>query len=100
MLGLQKYRSAGFNLIGFPCNQFGGQAPKSSDGEREAAFSKFGFEFPIMVSTASSCQMQPYSSPFHSDSKASDIALQQYSTLCHPDGMPFKNCAHSSRACT
>ena len=47
---MQKYRSAGFNLIGFPCNQFGGQAPKSSDGERDAAFSKFGFEFPIMVS--------------------------------------------------
>ena len=61
-LVLQKYRSAGFNLIGFPCNQFGGQAPKYSDGEREAAFYKFGFEFPIMVSRACS-QSRRYPAP-------------------------------------
>ncbi|CAL8463362.1 g2896 [Coccomyxa elongata] len=44
----EKYRDSGFNLIAFPCNQFGGQAPRSSDGEREFAYKKFGFEFPIM----------------------------------------------------
>ena len=33
-----KYRETGFNLIAFPCNQFGGQAPETSDGERQIAF--------------------------------------------------------------
>jgi glutathione peroxidase len=45
-----KYHAQGFNLIAFPCNQFGSQAPESSDGERKIAIDKFGFEFPIMVS--------------------------------------------------
>ena len=29
--------------------QFGGQAPRSSQGEREFAYKKFGIEFPVMV---------------------------------------------------
>lgn len=44
----EKYSSKGFNLIAFPCNQFGGQAPGSSQEEREYAYKKFGFEFPVM----------------------------------------------------
>ena len=51
----EEYRDSGFNLIAFPCNQFGGQAPRSSDGEREFAYKKFGFEFPIMVRLALTC---------------------------------------------
>jgi glutathione peroxidase len=43
-----KYHDAGFDLVGFPCNQFGGQAPGTSQQEREFAWKKFGFEFPIM----------------------------------------------------
>lgn len=46
---LSTCREQGFNLIAFPCNQFGGQAPESSDGERKIAIDKFQFEFPIMV---------------------------------------------------
>lgn len=42
-----KYRDQGFTILAFPCNQFGGQAPGSSDEEREYAFRKFGFEFPV-----------------------------------------------------
>jgi len=38
----------GFNLVAFPANQFGCQAPGSSDVEREYAIRKFGFEFPVM----------------------------------------------------
>lgn len=44
----QKYKAEGFNLIAFPCNQFGGQAPGTSQEQREAAFAKFGFEFDVM----------------------------------------------------
>lgn len=44
---VEKYGGDGFNLIAFPCNQFGGQAPGSDDEERQAAFTKFGFEFDV-----------------------------------------------------
>lgn len=43
-----KYADAGFRVVAFPCNQFGYQAPGTSDEEREYAYSKFGFEFPVM----------------------------------------------------
>jgi glutathione peroxidase-family protein len=45
------YKADGFNLVAFPCNQFGGQAPGSSEEERAWAFKKFGFEFDVFVST-------------------------------------------------
>jgi glutathione peroxidase-family protein len=45
-----KYNKDGFNLIAFPCNQFGGQAPGTSQEERDWAFRKFGFEFDVFVS--------------------------------------------------
>lgn len=35
-------------MVAFPCNQFGGQAPGTSQEEREYAWRKFGFEFPVM----------------------------------------------------
>lgn len=34
--------------MAFPCNQFGGQAPGTSEEERQWAYYKFGFEFPVM----------------------------------------------------
>jgi len=46
----ETYKADGFNLIAFPCNQFGGQAPGSSEEERQWAFRKFGFEFDVFVS--------------------------------------------------
>ena len=36
------YGGDGFGLIAFPCNQFGGQAPGTSQEEREFAWKKFG----------------------------------------------------------
>lgn len=43
----ERYGKDGFELIGFPCNQFGGQAPGTSEEERQYAYKKFGFEFPV-----------------------------------------------------
>lgn len=43
----EKYSGQGFNLIAFPCNQFGGQAPGTSEEERQYAIRKFGFEFDV-----------------------------------------------------
>lgn len=39
-----KYSGEGFNIIAFPCNQFGGQAPLSDEGERAFARYKFGLD--------------------------------------------------------
>ncbi len=48
---LEKYGPDGFEVLAFPCNQFGGQAPLGSEGEREYAFKKFGIDtFPVFVS--------------------------------------------------
>ena len=45
---LERYGEFGFNVAAFPCNQFGGQAPLSSEEEREFAYKKFGVRsFPI-----------------------------------------------------
>ena len=47
--GLQgKYRDRGFSVIGFPCNQFGGQEP--GDAEEIANFCKLTYDvsFPVM----------------------------------------------------
>lgn len=43
----ERYGADGFNLCAFPCNQFGGQAPLSDEGERQFAIKKFGFEFDV-----------------------------------------------------
>lgn len=51
----ETYKKDGFNLIAFPCNQFGGQAPGTSEEERQYAFRKFGFEFEVFVSVVCVC---------------------------------------------
>jgi glutathione peroxidase len=43
-----KYHADGLELLAFPVNQFGGQAPGSDDYERQQAFRKFGFEWPTV----------------------------------------------------
>ena len=40
----ESYRDQGFTIAAFPCNQFGGQAPGSSEEERAYAIRKFGLE--------------------------------------------------------
>ena len=46
----EKYGKDGFRVIAFPCNQFGGQAPGTSEEERAFAIKKFGIQsLPVMV---------------------------------------------------
>ncbi|AIT78551.1 glutathione peroxidase [Novosphingobium pentaromativorans] len=44
----QKYRDRGFEVIAFPCNQFGGQEPGSADEIAEFCEVNFGLSFPLM----------------------------------------------------
>ncbi len=47
--GLQKkYGPRGFSVIGFPCNQFGGQEPGSSEEIAEFCSATYGVTFPMM----------------------------------------------------
>ena len=50
--GLEKlyetYRDRGFEVLGFPCNQFGGQEPGSADEIAEFCKVNFGVTFPLM----------------------------------------------------
>ena len=42
-----KYHKQGFDVLAFPCNQFGGQEPKTSDEVRKDVEEEFEVNFPI-----------------------------------------------------
>ncbi len=44
----KKYESKGFTVIGFPCNQFGGQEPGSAEEIQEFCSATYGVTFPMM----------------------------------------------------
>lgn len=44
----QKYRERGFEVIAFPCNQFGGQEPGAAEEIAEFCEVNFGLSFPLM----------------------------------------------------
>ncbi|WCJ41400.1 glutathione peroxidase 2 [Euphorbia peplus] len=43
----EKYKSQGFEILAFPCNQFLGQEPGSNEEIQEVACTRFKAEFPI-----------------------------------------------------
>jgi glutathione peroxidase len=43
----QKYKDQGFVVLGFPCNQFGGQEPGSNEDIKQFCSSKFNVTFPL-----------------------------------------------------
>lgn len=49
--GLQQlyasYRDRGLEVLGFPCNQFGGQEPGSDADVKEFASTRYGVDFPL-----------------------------------------------------
>ena len=44
----EKYASKGFTVIGFPCNQFGGQEPGTAEEIQTFCSTNYGITFPIM----------------------------------------------------
>jgi glutathione peroxidase len=44
----KKYESKGFTIVGFPCNQFGGQEPGTAEEIRTFCSTNYGITFPIM----------------------------------------------------
>lgn len=45
----KKYGAQGFEVLAFPCNQFGGQEPGSADEIAEFCKVNFGLSFPLMA---------------------------------------------------
>lgn len=43
----EKYKAQGFEILAFPCNQFGGQEPGSNSEIKQFATTKYKAEFPI-----------------------------------------------------
>ncbi|KAF9048427.1 glutathione peroxidase-like protein [Panaeolus papilionaceus] len=43
-----KYKDKGLEILGFPCNQFGGQEPADDDGIKEFCTLNHGVTFPLM----------------------------------------------------
>ncbi|EPY51134.1 glutathione peroxidase Gpx1 [Schizosaccharomyces cryophilus OY26] len=44
----QKFKDRGFIVIGFPCNQFGGQEPGSNEEVGEFCQKNYGVTFPVL----------------------------------------------------
>ena len=45
----KRYRDQGFEVVAFPCNQFGGQEPGSAEEIASFCDLKFGVSFPLMA---------------------------------------------------
>jgi len=43
----QKYKDKGFTVLGFPCNQFGGQEPGSNEEIKQFCSTKYNVTFPL-----------------------------------------------------
>ncbi|MEO6034276.1 MAG: glutathione peroxidase [Verrucomicrobiota bacterium] len=43
----QKYKAQGFTVLGFPCNQFGGQEPGTNEEIKQFCSSKYDVTFPL-----------------------------------------------------
>jgi glutathione peroxidase len=45
----EKYAEKGLQIIGFPCNQFGGQEPGTDEQIQQFCRTSFGVQFPVMA---------------------------------------------------
>ena len=45
----RKHRDAGLTVLGFPCNQFGGQEPGTADQIAQFCSTTYGVTFPVMA---------------------------------------------------
>src|SRR5580765_911111 len=43
----EKYKAKGFTVLGFPCNQFGGQEPGTNEEIKQFCSSKYSVTFPL-----------------------------------------------------
>ncbi|KAA3458075.1 putative glutathione peroxidase 8 isoform X2 [Gossypium australe] len=56
-----KYKNQGFEILAFPCNQFGGQEPGSNPDIKNFACTRFKAEFPIFDKVSQAALLFDYS---------------------------------------
>jgi glutathione peroxidase len=68
-----KYNDKGFVILGFPCNQFGGQEPGTAEDIRKFCTSKYSVTFPLMakieVNGDGACDLYKYLTPLDAKPK-------------------------------
>ncbi len=87
----ERYKDRGFSVIGFPCNQFGGQEPGTPDEIASFCSTKYDVTFPL---TEKIDVNGPDRHPIYEDlvqtndseGKAGDIAWNFEKFLINPDG--------------
>eukprot|EP01035_Chromulina_nebulosa_P026262 gene26262-34352_t len=91
-----QFHSSGFNILAFPCNQFGSQEPAPVERIRKDMTEAFGVQFPIFDKIDVN---GPNSSPLYSHLKSyKDIGVSNISKiswnfekfLLGPDGTPLR----------
>ena len=69
----EEYGPKGFEVLGFPCNQFGGQEPGTSDEIKTFCETNYGVEFPMLAKTvvkgAGQCDLYKYLASRDTDPK-------------------------------
>jgi glutathione peroxidase len=68
----RKYATRGFTVLGFPCNQFGGQEPGSTESIKQFCESRYGVTFPMFEKIAVN---GPHTHPFYAYLKAAKPGL-------------------------
>ena len=93
--GLEKlhetYASRGFEVLGFPCNQFMGQEPGTAEEIREFCSTTYGVQFPLFEKIdVNGAQQHPIFAELEqqadADGEAGDVKWNFEKFLVSPDG--------------
>lgn len=93
----KKYKGSGFEILGFPCNQFGHQEPGDEKSIREGCMINYGVSFPmfskIEVNGNNAHPIYQYLKGFSSGFLGTDIKWNFTKFLLGPDGRLIKRYA-------
>jgi glutathione peroxidase len=90
----QRFADRGFSVVGFPCNQFGGQEPGSAEEIAEFCSATYGVDFPMFAKIEVN---GPGRHPVYTEltqladaaGEAGDIQWNFEKFLVSPDGKPI-----------
>jgi len=89
----EKYKSQGFVILGFPCNQFGSQEP-GTNAEIKAFIAKFGTTWPVFakinVNGSDAHPIYKFLKSQLTGTLGSSIKWNFTKFLCDRSGKPFK----------
>jgi glutathione peroxidase len=87
----EKYADRGFSVVGFPCNQFGGQEPGTAEEIQEFCSTTYGVSFPLyekidVNGPGRHPLYEQLTAVADADGKAGDIQWNFEKFLVTPDG--------------